>query len=147
MNLEILNNLDTNSLVMFRGQNLVTLVSIFCHNGMRKKRKTYIWVPQDEMIILLPHYHKVSLTIQQNWSTHRENLYWETRAFPLKLKNYSLLQFWLGRSAFVPYPWLHSTWREHWYTNPLPLCPLVCSFIPEYMIRFILNHTFRRNGV
>lgn len=56
-------------------------------------------------------------------------------------------QFWLGRSAFVPYPWLRSTWREHWYTNPLPLCPLVCSFISEYMTWFILNYRFRRNGV
>lgn len=96
-------------------------------------------MPQDEMIWLLPHYHEVSLTTQQNWSTHRGNFYWEMRAFPLKL--------WLGRSAFVSYPWLRSTWREPWYINPLPLCPLVCSFISEYMTWFILNHRFRRNGV
>ena len=90
------------------------------------------------MIRLLPHYHKVSLTIQQNGSTHRGNFYWEMRAFPFKL--------WLGRSTFVPYPWLRSTWREPWYIKPLPLCPLVCSFISEYMTWFILNHRFRRSG-
>ena len=80
------------------------------------------------MIILLPHYHKVSLTIQQNWSTHRDNLYWEMRAFPLKLKNYSLLPILVGQECicFLPLASFHlERTLVHQPYFPLSSCLLI----------------------
>ena len=129
---------------------------------MRKKRKTYIWVPQDEMIKKKKKSKKKKKKkwsfcslITTKWVSQFSKTGQLTETifigkwglFHSSSRIIVYYQFWLGRSAFVSYPWLHSTWREHWYTNPLSLCPLVCSFISEYMTRFILNHTFRRNSV